>query len=140
MMKKIISSLIISSLIFSFNVVDDFDVVENSVVIKFTDDFAPKLGKESPVELKQLRSLSSLVNDLTVLEFKTLFLKTEEFDQSEYKHSLHHYYVLKIEEELDFNRIKNNLESIKEIELIEPIFIKKTNFVAPLLYMEWWFC
>ena len=128
MMKKIILGIIISSLIFSFNIVDDFDVVENSVVIKFADDFAPKLGKESPVDLKQLRSLSSIVNELTVLEFKTLFLKTEEFDQSEYKHSLHHYYILEFEEELDFNRIKNDLESIKEIELIEPIFIKKANF------------
>ena len=128
MIKIIISSLIISSLIFSFNVVDDFDVVENSIVIKFTEEFSPKLGKESPVELKQLRSLSDLVDDLTVLEFKTLFLKTEEFDQSEYKHSLHHYYILKFEEDLDFNRIKSDLELIKEIDLIEPIFIKKTNF------------
>ena len=129
MIKKIISSIIISSLVFSFNVVDDFDVVENSIVIKFSDNFAPKLGTELPLELKQLQSLSDLVSSLTVLEFKTLFLKTEEFDESEYKHSLHHYYVLKFEEDLDFNRIKNDLESINQIDLIEPIFIKKTNLV-----------
>ena len=109
MMKKIILGIIISSLIFSFNIVDDFDVVENSVVIKFADDFAPKLGKESPVDLKQLRSLSSIVNELTVLEFKTLFLKTEEFDQSEYKHSLHHYYILEFGQKLFFVWVPDTL-------------------------------
>ena len=30
-------------------------------------------------------------------------------------------------EELDFNRIKTQLESIKQIELVEPIYIKKAN-------------
>ena len=80
MIKKIISSLIISSFIFSFNIVNNFDVIGNSVVIKFEDTFASKLGKEAPIELKQLSSLSDLVSNLTVLEFKTLFLNTEEFD------------------------------------------------------------
>ena len=126
-MKKTILALSLFTLTFSFNVVDGFDVVENSVVIKFSDDFAPKLGSESPVELKQLKSIAQLVDQLSVTEFKTLFLNTTDFGESEYKHSLHHYYVLKFEQGLDFNRIKNDLESISEIDLIEPIFIKKAN-------------
>ena len=128
-MKKTILALSLFTLTFSFNVVDGFDVVENSVVIKFSDDFAPKLGSESPLELKQLKSIAQLVDQLSVTEFKTLFLNTTDFGESEYRHSLHHYYVLKFEQGLDYNRIKNDLESIAEIDLIEPIFIKKANLV-----------
>ena len=128
-MRKIILSLTIFTFVFSFNVVDSFDVVENSIVIKFSDNFAPKLGSEAPIELKQLRSISELINNLTILEFRTLFLNTNNFDESEYKHFLHHYYVLKFEEDLDFNRIKSDLEIYDEIDLIEPIFIKKANLV-----------
>ena len=128
-MRKIILSLTLFAFILTFNVVEEFDVVENSVVIKFSENFAPKLGIESSLKLDQLRSLSRLVNDLSVIDFKTVFLNTSEFGQSEYKHSLHHYYVLKFEEDLDFNRIKGDLESINEIDLVEPIFIKKANLV-----------
>ena len=60
-MRKIILSLTIFTFVFSFNVVDSFDVVENSIVIKFSDNFAPKLGSEAPIELKQLRSISELL-------------------------------------------------------------------------------
>ena len=126
-MRKIIIGIALLTFALSFNVVDGFDVVENSVVIKFSDNFAPKLGSESPIELKQLKSIAQLVDQLSVTEFKTLFLNTTDFGESEYKHSLHHYYVLKFEQGLDFNRIKNDLESINEIDLIEPIFIKKAN-------------
>ena len=129
MMKRIIAGLLVLNFVFSFNIVDGFDVVENSVVIKFTDTFAPKLGSEPEIELKQLRNLTDLLENLTVIEFRTLFLDTQSFGVSEYKHSLHHYYVLKIQEELDFNRIKSDLELINEIDLVEPIFIKKANLV-----------
>ena len=128
-MKKIILSLVIFTFAFSFNVVDGFDVVKNSIVIKFSDSFAPKLGYESSIELKQLKSISGLINEITIVEFRTLFLDTNNFDQSEYKHFLHHYYILKFEEDLDFNSIKNDLEKYIEIDLVEPIFIKKANLV-----------
>ena len=84
-MRRIILSLTIFTFVFSFNIVDSFDVVENSIVIKFSDNFAPKLGSEAPIELKQLRSMSELISNLTILEFRTLFLNTNNFNESEYK-------------------------------------------------------
>ena len=74
MIKRIIAGLLVLNFVFSFNVVDGFDVVENSIVIKFADTFAPKLGSEPEIELKQLRNLTDFLENLTVIEFRTLFL------------------------------------------------------------------
>ncbi len=128
-MNKIILNLFLFTFTFSFNVVDDFDVVENSIVIKFSENFATKLGSESPIDLKQLKSIALFLEDISISEFRTLFLNTEDFSSDEYKHFLHHYYILKFDQDIDFDRIKIDLESIIQIDLIEPIFIKKANLV-----------
>ena len=128
-MRKIILALISFTLIFSFSKVDGFDVVENSIVLKFSRSYAPKLGSEPAINLKQLNELVIFINDLSISEFKTLHLNTDQFGPAEYKHSLHQYYVLKFDQEIDYVRIKSELESISEIDLIEPIFIKKSNLV-----------
>ena len=128
-MRKIILALISFTLIFSFSKVDGFDVVENSIVLKFSSSYAPKLGSEPAINLKQLNELVIFINDFSISEFKTLYLNTDQFGPAEYKHSLHQYYVLKFDQEIDYVRIKSELESISEIDLIEPIFIKKSNLV-----------
>ena len=97
MIQRIIASLLSLSFVFSFNTVDGFDVIENSVVIKFSDTYAPKLGQQPAIELKKLRDVTDLLDDLTIVDFKTLFLGTEDFGPSEYKHFLHHYSSLKLE-------------------------------------------
>ena len=129
MIKRILLSILVSSFVITFDKVDGFDVIPNSIVIKFNNDFAPKLGKESAINFNKLKSLSDILNELTITEFKTLFLNTQDFDVSEYKYSLHQYYVLKVKENIDFNSVKNDLEKINEIDLVEPIFIKKANLV-----------
>ena len=50
-MRKIILALISFTLIFSFSKVDGFDVVENSIVLKFSRSYAPKLGSEPAINL-----------------------------------------------------------------------------------------
>ena len=89
MIKRTFFSLIIFGIIFSFNNIDGHDVLQNSIIIKFENSFAPKLGKESPINLKQLRSITDVLNNLEIVEFRTLHRKFENFDQLEYKHSLH---------------------------------------------------
>ena len=128
-MRKIIFTLISFTVIFSFSKVDGFDVVENSIVLKFSDSYAPKLGSEPAINLKQLRDMVAFKDDFSISEFKTLYLNTDEFGPAEHKHSLHQYYILKFDQDIDYLRIKSDLESTNEIDLVEPIFIKKANLV-----------
>ena len=112
----------------SFNQVDGYDVIENKIVIKLNDEIAPKLGSEKPFDLRQLQSLSPEFKYLDILEFRPLFINNDNFGSLEYKHSLHLYYVLRFDNNIDFYDIKNRLELIEGIDLIEPVFIKKTYF------------
>ena len=88
MIKKIISSIIISSLVFSFNVVDDFDVVENSIVIKFSDNFAPKLGLEAPLTMDQVFGLQDLDQNNNFDNFEPLFRHYDTFSERHHNHDL----------------------------------------------------
>ena len=126
-----INTLLVSlflTISFSFNQVDGYDVVENKVVIKIVDEYAPKLGSEKPLTLEDLIQLSQKFKNINITEFGPLFRNSENFNLLEYKHSLHHYYVIKFDGRYDFYDMKNELEMIDQIDMIEPVFIKKTYF------------
>ena len=72
---------------FFISKVDGFDVVENSIVLKFSTSY-PKLGSEPAINLKQLNELVIFINDLSISEFKTLHLNTDQFGPAEYKHRI----------------------------------------------------
>ena len=116
------------SIMCSFNQVDNYDVVENKIVVKFSDDIAPKLGKENPLSIEDLSKFSQKFQGITILEFTPLFPNNNNFNELEYKHSLHHYYILKFDNNFKYYDIKNDLESINQIDLVEPVFIKKAYF------------
>tara|TARA_B100001142_G_scaffold110367_1_gene112375 strand:+ start:1272 stop:3695 length:2424 start_codon:yes stop_codon:yes gene_type:complete len=136
---KNIIFILLLTFIYPFNQVDGFDVTENTVVIKFKDDFSPKLGIEEPLRLNQLQSLSDRLKNLEVIQFKPVFFETQNFKEREYKHSLHQYYILKLATDIDYYRFKNELEVLNEVDLVEPVFIKKTNFVPndPYYSNQW---
>ena len=136
---KIIIAVILINFSFSFNKIENYNVIENTVVIKFAEKYAPKLGKEPALNLNNLLSLSDNLKNLTILRFEPLFLDTNTFSEMEYKHFLHQYYILEIKNELEFNSFKNNLEKIESIDLVEPVFIKKTSFVPnDTYYSDQW--
>ena len=58
-----INIILISSLLtiaFSFSQVDGYDVIQDKIVVKINDDFAPKLGSENPNDLRMfLQALST---------------------------------------------------------------------------------
>ena len=116
------------SIMCSFNQVDNYDVIENKIVVKFSDDIAPKLGKENPLSIEDLSKFSQKFQGITILEFTPLFPNNNNFNELEYKHSLHHYYILKFDNNSEYYDIKNDLESINQIDLVEPVFIKKAYF------------
>ena len=67
---------------FSFNQVDGYDVVENKVVIKIGEEYAPKLGSEKPLILEDLIHISqkfSLISCHTYKHF--IFAITHELNQ-----------------------------------------------------------
>ncbi len=139
---NIIKNIIFISLltfIYPFNQVDGYDVTENTIVIKFDERFSPKLGSENPISRDQLQSLSANFKNLNIVEFKPVFFETQDFKEREYKYSLHQYYVLKLDSEIDYYRFKNELELLDEVDMIEPVFIKKTNFVPndPYYSNQW---
>ena len=117
------------AIVHPFSQVDGHDVIQNKLVIKFQDSFSPKLGTQESITVEQLQSLSDRFKNLNIIEFRPLFFKNQNFSEIEYKYSLHQYYVLDIDNEIDYNRLKSDLESIDQIDIIEPVFIKKTNFV-----------
>ena len=126
-----INIILISSLLtiaFSFSQVDGYDVIQDKIVVKINDNFAPKLGSENPLTIKDLIEFSQKFENINILEFGPLFPNNNNFNNLEYKHSLHHYYVLKFDNTFDYYDIKNDLELIDQIDLIEPVFIKKTYF------------
>ncbi len=130
MIKKIniLLCAFIVTMAFSFNQVDGYDVIENKIVIKLDSEIAPKLGFEKPFELRELLALSSEFKSLDILEFRPLFINNDNFGNLEYKHFLHLYYVLRFDNEIDFYDIKNRLELIEGIDLVEPVFIKEAYF------------
>ena len=55
-----INIILISSLLtiaFSFSQVDGYDVIQDKIVVKINDNFAPKLGSENPLTIKDLIEL-----------------------------------------------------------------------------------
>ena len=130
MIKKIniLLCAFIVTMAFSFNQVDGYDVIENKIVIKLDSEIAPKLGFEKPFELRELLALSSEFKSLDILEFRPLFINNDNFGNLEYKYFLHLYYVLRFDNEIDFYDIKNRLELIEGIDLVEPVFIKEAYF------------
>ena len=128
MTRKILFILLLT-FIYPFTQVDGYDVIQNKIVIKFEDSFSPKLGTENSITIEQLQSFSDNFKNLNITEFKPLFIENKDFGRDEYRYSLHQYYILEIDNDIDYNRLKNNLESVDEVDMVEPVFIKKTNFV-----------
>ena len=94
---NIIKNIIFISLltfIYPFNQVDGYDVTENAIVIKFEENFSPKLGSKNSIRIDQLQSLSDRFKNLDIIEFKPVFFETQDFKEREYKYSLHQYYLL----------------------------------------------
>ena len=47
------------TIVYPFNQVDGYDVIKNKVVIKFNNNFAPKLGIENSLTIENLQSILS---------------------------------------------------------------------------------
>ena len=133
---RFIYYVLVTSTLLSFDRVNNFDVKKNEVIIKFEESFAPKLGQETAISREQFSDLFPFVKDLILINFSPLFFNTQNFKNIEYKHNLHHYYILKFGTNVDFNFLKNEFELNPNIDLVEPNYIKKTSLTPNDTYYD----
>ena len=105
---------IIIILLFSFLLSFSGQVMHNSymvesktLIVKFSESYAPKLGLESPVSISDISSIDYSDN---FKELLPLFTTITQYSNLHYEHNLHQYYRLELHEHNDsFTHIINDL-------------------------------
>ena len=122
-MQKNIFLYILCTFIFSANnnfIFHEGQLIEsNTIIIKFSNTYAPLLGKEEPLNIEYIQPFQTINNE----NFKSLiplFSHIKDFKNLHYEHELHKYYKLILHNHDEtFSQIISDLKSLDIIENIE---------------------
>ena len=139
MRHNIIIILLIGFLLsFSEQVMHDSYMVESqTLIVKFSDSYAPKLGLESPLSISDI---SSLDHSDKFKELLPLFSTITQYSNLHYEHNLHQFYRLDLYEYNEsFTEIIQDLKKLDIIENVETNGIANTLLVPnDELYINQW--
>ena len=123
---------------FSGQVMHNSYMVESkTLIVKFSESYAPKLGLESPISISDISSIDHSDN---FKELLPLFTTITQYSNLHYEHNLHQYYRLELHEHNDsFTHIINDLSNLEFIENVATNGIAKTLLVPnDELYVNQW--
>ena len=102
-------------------------ISNNSLVIKLDENISPKLGLENPITMKSdFLFLDKLVK-LGLSNISPLFIDYKNFSSKHYEFSLHQYYEINFNRNIDFDEIYQLIISDSDIINVEPVYRKKMN-------------
>jgi len=122
-MQKNIFLYILCTFIFSANnnfIFHEGQLIEsNTIIIKFSNTYAPLLGKEEPLNIEYIQPFQTIDNE----NFKSLiplFSHIKDFKNLHYEHELHKYYKLILHNHDEtFTQIISDLNNLDIIENVE---------------------
>jgi hypothetical protein len=122
-MQKNIFLYILCTFIFSANnnfIFHEGQLIEsNTIIIKFSNTYAPLLGKEEPLNIEYIQPFQTINNE----NFKSLiplFSHIKDFKNLHYEHELHKYYKLILHNHDEtFTQIISDLNNLDIIENVE---------------------
>ncbi|NOZ09139.1 MAG: S8 family serine peptidase, partial [FCB group bacterium] len=91
----------------------------NKIIVKLTDEIAPKLGSEAPAVLADIPGLEAVLAGQKTENFKPLFRNFNTFTTDHYQQHLHQYYYFEFETRVDVVDLKNKLLSLDSIEAVD---------------------
>jgi hypothetical protein len=97
------------------------------IVIKLNKISAPLLGIEDALNFQSGFSFIERLRDDGAISIKPLFSNFKIFSERHYEFSLHQYYIVSFENEIDFNKTAESITQFPEIELVEPSYRKEIN-------------
>ena len=120
--------ILLLSFIFSDNIFyDSYLVQSKTLIVKFSEHYAPKLWKENPVSLNDIKNID---NSHNFRALSPLFSTIKQYTDLHYKYNLHQFYRLELNEnDNSFDRIINNLKNLDIIENVTTNGMENTLLV-----------
>ena len=123
-MQKSILIYILCNLIFgastNFIVHEGQFIEENTIIVKFSNEYAPLLGQDQPLTLASVDKFHTTQNRSSFKNLKPLFQHIQNFTELHYAHNLHQYYKLTLNDGDDvFAQVIDDLKSIDIIDHVE---------------------
>ena len=95
-MQKNILLYILCAFVFSANnnfIFYEGELIEsNSIILKFSNEYAPLLGQDHPLTLESVDQFNTIQNRSSFKNLKPLFQHIQKFTELHYEHNLHQYY------------------------------------------------
>jgi thermitase len=122
-MQKNIFFYILCTFIFSANnnfIFHEGQLIEsNTIIIKFSNTYAPLLGKEEPLNIEYIQPFQT-INNKNFKSLIPLFSHIKDFKNLHYEHELHKYYKLILHNHDEtFTQIISDLNNLDIIENVE---------------------
>jgi len=99
------------------------------IVIKLNKNSAPLLGAEDALTIQSRFDFIDILKGSGAISIKPLFSNFRNFSERHYEFSLHQYYVVSFEDEIDFDKTAESITQFPEIELVEPSYRIEAYFV-----------
>ena len=125
-MQNTVIIFLLFSFIFSENIFYGSHFVQSkTLIVKFSEHYAPKLGIENPISLNEISSIDNSDNFRTL---SPLFSTINQYTDLHYKYNLHQFYRLELYE--NNNSFEGIIDNLKNLDIIENV---TTNGMANTL-------
>ena len=95
-------------------------IEENTIIVKFSNTYAPLLGQEQPLTIESINAFKTIQNRSSFKSLQPLFKHIQNFTELHYEHNLHQYYKLTLNDNSNVaNQVIADLNSINIIDNIE---------------------
>ena len=95
-------------------------IEENTIIVKFSNTYAPLLGQDQPLTIESIDEFEAIQNRSSFKSLQPLFKHIENFTELHYEYDLHQYYKLTLNNNINvFNQVIVDLKSIDIIDNIE---------------------
>jgi len=120
-MQKNILLYILCAFVFSANnnfIFYEGELIEsNSIILKFSNEYAPLLGQDHPLTLESVDQFNTIQNRSSFKNLKPLFQHIQKFTELHYEHNLHQYYKLTLHD----GAVTQVIDDLKSINIIDHV-------------------
>ena len=67
-------------------------IEENTIIVKFSNTYAPLLGQDQPLTIESINEFKTIQNRSSFKSLQPLFKYIQNFTELHYEHDLHQYY------------------------------------------------